>query len=76
MDPHRVNEFGTSADDQQPPPAAIEGVASERGVAPEESQDTVEPTASFSSAESDVSLDENSSNETAELRRRLHKRED
>ena len=76
MDPHRVNEFGTSAEDQQPPPAAIEGVASEGGVAPEESQDTVELTASFSSAESDVSLDENSSNETAELRRRLHKRED
>ena len=76
MDPHRVNEFGTSADDQQPPPAAIEGVASEGGVAPEESGDTIEPAASFSSAESDVSLDENNSSETAELRRRLHKRED
>ena len=29
MDLHRVNEFGISGDDQQPPPATIEGVVSE-----------------------------------------------
>jgi len=78
-DPHRLNEFGTSANDQQLPPEGItsEGtMTSEGGVAPGDSGNTVEPAASFSGEESDVSLDGNSSNETVELRRRLHRRED
>jgi len=40
--------LGTSGDDHQPPPATR--------VAPEESGDTIEPAASFSSGESDISL--------------------
>lgn len=73
MDPHRVNEFGTSADDQQQPVGggadqqpAIEGRATTE-------DDIVEPSQS-SEVDSEPSVDGNS--ETDQLRRRLHKRED
>ena len=67
MDPHRVNEYGTSASDQQPPavggadqPAAIISATAEN-----------EPIVSDSDG-SELSLD----GDNNELRRRLHKRED
>jgi len=71
MDPHRVNEFGTSADNQQQP---VEGGADQQpAIEGTTEDDTVEPTGS-SEVDSELSLDGNS--ETDELRRRLHKRED
>lgn len=74
MDPHRVNEFGTSADDHQQSPVvggADQQPSLEGGASTED--DAVEPALNQSS-DSELSLDGN--NDSTELRRRLHKRED
>ena len=65
MDPHRVNEYGTSADDQ---PAGVGGAEpSVEGVASDEP-------ATSQSSDSELSLDGNVENN--EIRRRLLKSED
>ena len=66
MDPHRVNEYGTSADDQ---PAGVGGAGpSVEGVA------TTDEPATSQSSDSELSLDGNVENN--EIRRRLLKSED
>ena len=78
MDPHRVNEFGTSADDQLQPPG-VGGTDQQQslvnGATQQQSLEGVaedEATPSQSSDDSELSLD----GDNNELRRRLHKSED
>lgn len=76
MDPHRVNEFGTSADDHQSPAVGVaDQQQSVEGVA-DQQQQSVEGGASeeatSQSSDSELSLDDSNN----ELRRRLHKSED
>ena len=73
MDPSRVNEFGTSADDHQQQPPLGGGADQQAlpvgGTATE--GDVEEPVAESQSSDSELSLDGDN-----ELRRRLHKSED
>ena len=71
MDPHRVNEFGTSADDQLQPPevGGADQQQSLEGVAEDEA-------AAVSSSQSSDDSQSSSDDDDNELRRRLHKSED
>ena len=74
MDPHRVNEYGTSADDQ---PSVVDGVEPSvvGGAEPSvEGVATTDEPATSQSSDSELSLDGNIENN--EIRRRLLKSED
>ena len=81
MDPHRVNEYGTSADNQQQPPVVdgadqqqslVGGVTQQQSLEGGAEDEAVETATSQSSDDSELSLD----GDNNELRRRLHKSED
>lgn len=71
MDPQRVNEYGTSADDRQQS-QVVGGADQQQAIEGRASTEDEPATSQSSEADSELSLD----GEANELRRRLHKSED